>query len=256
MNKTKQIVINALMIALVFVGTFSIRIPIPLTEGYIHGGDSMIFLAAILFGWKTGAIAGGIGSALADLIGYPHWVIPTLIIKSIMGGLIGYLTHQEDQKKTTFIEAGAMIVFSILAFLSSRYVSNLSDLNAVLASTTDFNSVSELKSAIQLFMIELPRYYAIIVITLTASMLFMKLKFKAFFNFNKLISMVIAGCWMVFGYYIAASLMYGSFIIPLFSIPSNMLQFIMGMYIAFILLVLLERSHALKSLKLSNEHSS
>ena len=42
--------------------------PVPFTRGYIHLGDSMIFIAAILFGWRVGALAGGLGSALADVV--------------------------------------------------------------------------------------------------------------------------------------------------------------------------------------------
>ncbi|WP_250160173.1 ECF transporter S component [Caloranaerobacter azorensis] len=86
-NSVKKLTYGGLMIALVFVATAIIpQIPIPFTEGYIHAGDSMIFVAAILLGWKYGAIAGGLGSSLADLyLGYTHWVVPTLIIKGIMG---------------------------------------------------------------------------------------------------------------------------------------------------------------------------
>ncbi len=76
------------MVALIFVLTFAIKVPVPFTRGYIHLGDSMIFIAAILFGWRVGALAGGLGSALADVVGgYAFWAIPTFIIKGIMGGL-------------------------------------------------------------------------------------------------------------------------------------------------------------------------
>lgn len=86
MNKTnaKSISLNALAIALVCLSTMFIQIPIPL--GYIHLGNCCILLTSIFFGRTTGFLAGGIGSALADLLtGYPQWVIPTLIIKSLMG---------------------------------------------------------------------------------------------------------------------------------------------------------------------------
>ena len=54
-NLIRKLTLGGLMIALVFVTTFSIKIPVPFTQGYIHGGDSMIFVAAILLGWKYGA---------------------------------------------------------------------------------------------------------------------------------------------------------------------------------------------------------
>ena len=82
-TKTHRMVLTAIMTALVFIATFSIKIPVPLTQGYIHIGDSMIFIAVLVLGWRYGAFAAGIGSAMADLFGgYPHWILPTLIIKT------------------------------------------------------------------------------------------------------------------------------------------------------------------------------
>jgi uncharacterized membrane protein len=69
-----------------------IRVPVPATQGYINLGDAIIFTAAALFGARTGLLAGGLGSALADLLGgYAHWVPFTLVIKGVEGLLIGAL---------------------------------------------------------------------------------------------------------------------------------------------------------------------
>lgn len=98
-----NIIIASLLMALVTVSTMLIKIPIPATNGYIHVGDSMIFLAAILFGKRKGALAGGIGSAFADLLlGYPQWIIPTLIVKGLMGYLVGTIANQENEKVLSF----------------------------------------------------------------------------------------------------------------------------------------------------------
>ena len=87
---TKQVCINGLFIALVCLSTMVLQVPVPATSGYIHLGDSVILIVSVFFGWKYGMIAGGVGSGLADLLsGYPHWMIFTLIIKGIMGLLIG-----------------------------------------------------------------------------------------------------------------------------------------------------------------------
>ena len=96
-NTAKFVTINALSIALVCVSTMAIQIPIPL--GYMHLGNTCILLTAALFGPTTGLLAGGIGSALADLLtGYTQWVLPTLLIKSIMGFVIGYLAWGKEKK--------------------------------------------------------------------------------------------------------------------------------------------------------------
>lgn len=95
-NTAKNVTVNALSIALVCIATMAIQIPIPL--GYMHLGNTCILLVAALFGPVTGLLAGGIGSALADMLtGYAQWIIPTLIIKSIMGFAIGAIAIKRKQ---------------------------------------------------------------------------------------------------------------------------------------------------------------
>ena len=93
MNKrTKKIVLTGLMIALVCLATIAIQIPVPGTNGYVNIGDTIIFMTSILFGPIPGMIAGGIGSALADILsGYTHWALFTLIIKGIEGYVVGFI---------------------------------------------------------------------------------------------------------------------------------------------------------------------
>lgn len=96
-NTAKFVTVNALAIALVCVSTMAIQIPIPL--GYMHLGNTCILLMAVLFGPMTGFLAGGIGSAFADLLtGYTQWVLPTLIIKCLMGFVIGRIACGKDHQ--------------------------------------------------------------------------------------------------------------------------------------------------------------
>jgi uncharacterized membrane protein len=83
---------NALLVALVAAATLVVRIPTPATQGYINVGDAVVFVAALLFGARAGGMAGGIGSALADLIGgYTFWAPFTLAIKGVEGLVAGAL---------------------------------------------------------------------------------------------------------------------------------------------------------------------
>ena len=93
-SSTERVVIAAAMTAAVFVGTFVIRIPIPATGGYLNLGDPVIQFAALAFGPVVGMIAGGIGSAAADLVGFPAFAIPTLVIKGLMGGVVGLIGYR------------------------------------------------------------------------------------------------------------------------------------------------------------------
>ena len=100
---TKQLCLQGLMIALVTVCTMMFQIPVSATQGYIHLGDSMILLIAVFFGARYGMLAGGIGSALADILsGYAHWAPFTFIIKGVMGYLIGKIAQQKGVQAKFF----------------------------------------------------------------------------------------------------------------------------------------------------------
>lgn len=89
-NTTRELCIKAMLSALVCVATMVIQVPVPATNGYIHLGDSIILFSAIMFGPSAGLVAGGIGSALADILtGYSYWAPFTLVIKGLMGYAAG-----------------------------------------------------------------------------------------------------------------------------------------------------------------------
>ena len=98
-DKTTKIILAGLMMAMIVVATMLLVIPSPFTTGYIHLGDAMIFLSVLVLGWRYGAIAAGVGSALADLlVGYAAWAPWTLVIKGIMGAVMGLFIMKAMQK--------------------------------------------------------------------------------------------------------------------------------------------------------------
>jgi len=85
-QRVKQLALGGLLASLVLLATWQLKVPTAI--GYIHLGDGVIFLSAMLMG-NYAALIAGIGSALADLLaGYPHYIIPTFIIKAVMGLLV------------------------------------------------------------------------------------------------------------------------------------------------------------------------
>jgi len=89
------VAVTGVSTALVAVSTKVINIPVPATNGYINIGDTMVMLVAMLFGPVVGAFAGGVGSAIGDVIsGYPGWAPITLIIKGIEGLTVGYISQR------------------------------------------------------------------------------------------------------------------------------------------------------------------
>ena len=89
--------VTALFVALTYVFTafINLRLPIAANGGLIHLGNVPLFLCAILFGKKSGAIAGGVGMALFDLLsGWTAWAPFTLLIVGLMGFAVGALTEK------------------------------------------------------------------------------------------------------------------------------------------------------------------
>ena len=101
--RTKKLVMTALFTALCCVATMVVSIPSP-TGGYINTGDVLVLLGAFILGPVGGAIAGGVGSAMADaLSGYMIYIPATLIIKALMGLCAGIIMEKWESKLSIFI---------------------------------------------------------------------------------------------------------------------------------------------------------
>lgn len=101
-TKTKALVINALFIALTLVATMFINIKLPImgNGGLIHLGNVPLFIAALVYGKKTGAIAGAFGMGFFDLIsGWAAWAPFTFIIVGTMGFLVGLISEKVPGKR-------------------------------------------------------------------------------------------------------------------------------------------------------------
>lgn len=82
--KTKDICVTAVFMALVCIATLFFKVSIP--GGYAHLGNGFILLGCVFMGNPAAILIGGVASALADLLGgYGQWIVPTLIIKGLMG---------------------------------------------------------------------------------------------------------------------------------------------------------------------------
>lgn len=86
-NKVFDLAMGGMMAALVFVATWFIKLPVSLTQGYIHLGDGFILLGAALLG-KIAIPAAAVGSMLADLLGgYTVYCLPTFLIKGAVAAV-------------------------------------------------------------------------------------------------------------------------------------------------------------------------
>ncbi|MFX1338441.1 MAG: ECF transporter S component [Promethearchaeota archaeon] len=98
--------------ALICVLTMLIAVPIPATQGFINIGDAGVMITGLLFGPIIGGIAGGIGSALADIfLGYTIYAPATLIIKGLEGFIVGLIANpKKNYKKLTYRDILAVVI--------------------------------------------------------------------------------------------------------------------------------------------------
>ena len=103
MSKQKEalfkVILTALFAALCFVGVL-IRIPLP-TGAFVHLGNMICILAALLIGGLYGGIAGSLGMGLFDLThGYlGAGLLRTFLLKFLMGFIAGTLFKLILKKK-------------------------------------------------------------------------------------------------------------------------------------------------------------
>jgi len=108
-------------LVIVFAGvtaalTLIIRIPIPGTGGYLNLGDSAVVFCGLFLGGWWGALAGGLGSAAADLFGGFFIFAPiTLFAKGLEGLIAGTL----GRKKTWFV------IFAVASMVTVYFVAEI-----------------------------------------------------------------------------------------------------------------------------------
>ena len=91
-----RIAVVAIFTAVVAVFTIAVRIPTPTTGGYISLCDAAVTFTALAFGPLTGLLAGGLGTAFADLIGgYPQWAPISFAVHGLEALLIGLIVKGE-----------------------------------------------------------------------------------------------------------------------------------------------------------------
>lgn len=140
-SSTKNLVMNALMVALVFLATYFTKIATPV--GPFNLGDTVIFITAIYLGRRSGFIAGAVGSALADIaMSYMVFAPVTFFVKGFEGylaGLIVYKFYRAGERRISkeIIKLIAIVSGSIVMiggyFVSELYVLSIFDKSMGLA---------------------------------------------------------------------------------------------------------------------------
>ncbi|ACM60860.1 putative membrane protein [Caldicellulosiruptor bescii] len=171
-NGVRFWVFSGVIIALVFVLTFTIKIP--LMAGYFNIGDVVIMLSSILFGKSIGFMGGSFGSALADIVsGYTIYAPFTFVIKGLEGFICGLIFEKIEGKKkwASFIISTMLsgILMAVGYFLSEafvlKYLSSALNINRnlqfglkVALANLPFNLLQGVLSAIISIILAVPLY--------------------------------------------------------------------------------------------------
>ncbi|MGN0328864.1 MAG: ECF transporter S component [Lachnospira sp.] len=124
-NNIKFITITAVFIALTYVFTafVNIRLPIAANGGLVHLGNVPLFIGAIIFGKKTGAIAGGVGMGLFDLLsGWTLWAPFTFVIVALMGFAVGAITEKHHGIGYDALAIGVACIIKVVGYYIAEIV--------------------------------------------------------------------------------------------------------------------------------------
>ncbi len=135
--KNSKIALIAL-IAVVCLTTLFIRIPLP-SRGYFNFGDVAVVFAGLVLGgldgtkkgWFRGFLAGGAGSALADILGGFAIFSPlTLIAKGLEGSLAAISSKKKGIFNYLFLILGGFIMVFVY-FIGEIFMPNIGYQGAV-----------------------------------------------------------------------------------------------------------------------------
>lgn len=119
----KQMAFTALFTALTFAATWliNIKLPLPGSGGLVHLGNVPLFIGAMLFGKKTGAISGALGMGLFDLMsGWTAWAPFTAVIVGAMGFAVGWFAEKKPIKHP-FINALVSLLIALVIKITGYY---------------------------------------------------------------------------------------------------------------------------------------
>ncbi|KRK08155.1 hypothetical protein FC52_GL000891 [Lactobacillus pasteurii DSM 23907 = CRBIP 24.76] len=130
-NSLRAMVFTAMFAAIIYLGIWVFRIPIPAMVGrpFIHFGNTLTAVAILFLGYRNGMLAGIIGLGTFDLLnGYAatSWLtmLEVVVVASVISAIFKGM-HYQDSKKNIMIIA---IVAGVTKIFTTYAVSIVEDL--------------------------------------------------------------------------------------------------------------------------------
>lgn len=119
LSSTRELTITAMLIALTLIFTYFVNIRLPIAEngGLIHLGNVPLFMAAMLYGKRTGAITGAVGMGLFDVLsGWAAWAPCTFVVVGLMGFTVGAITEKKPSMPYRILAILAALLIKIAGY--------------------------------------------------------------------------------------------------------------------------------------------
>lgn len=154
---TQKIVFSGMFIALVTVATF-INVPYPGSAGgLMHLGTLMLFIISLKFGKTYGALAGGIGMGIFDILGgWMSWAPGTFVVRLIMGYVVGLIAQDKNGQGSNIYKNLLAIGVGGIIMIIGYYLYEATFLTSFGAATLSFtgNAAQIVIGLISLFVIK------------------------------------------------------------------------------------------------------
>jgi uncharacterized membrane protein len=226
--------VGAVFVALTFVATLVLTAYVPATTGYFNIGEIVIYVGALVFGPFVGALAGGVGAALSDILVAPAFAPGTLIIKAGEGVIVGFLNRRLGRTSKVnwriLTAALGLIVGGVLAITGSVYYAG--DVQLFLGYPTPQNPTLT-------FFIPIAFWYILGAIV-ALLIIFSGSKIDPESG-RAVISMICGGLEMVAGYFLYEQLILGK-ATAILEVPINIGQMIIGLVVALPIARVVSRS--------------
>ena len=122
-SKVRYLTMTGLMAALITIMTAYIcHIPVGANGGYIHFGDSLIYLAAVLLPRPYALAAAAIGGGMADILTAPIWAPATIIIKMLIVLPFSNKTTKIVTPRNLFATVLAYFISGLSYFLAEYFL--------------------------------------------------------------------------------------------------------------------------------------
>ncbi|MCL2851968.1 MAG: ECF transporter S component [Defluviitaleaceae bacterium] len=123
MSNVKNLVLTALLVAVVYMATAFINVPLAPDGGLVHLGSVALFAISSVFGKWKGAVAGSLGMAMFNLTSiWVVWAPFTFVIRFVMGYIIGTITHMGGHEGKSLKLNLLAVLAAGLWFIPASYV--------------------------------------------------------------------------------------------------------------------------------------